>query len=284
MLVGAHLSSAGNFVRAAENAVALGLDCVQHFTRNPRGGRQRRVAEPEATRYREVRSAHGPGVVVMHAPYTVNLASTESRVREFARSTLVEDMERCRFLDVPYLVVHPGSHGGRGMDRAAELVVEGLSEVLSAAEGNREYPMLLLEMMSGAGNEFGSTPGELATVFDAMGWPDRLGLCIDTCHSFARGYPLDRPRGLDSYLGEIDDLLGLVRLKVVHLNDSALPSGSLRDRHARMGRGKIGERGLRGIINHPILRDLPFILEVPVDSEEDYADEAALVRSWGEPG
>ncbi|MFO7941472.1 MAG: deoxyribonuclease IV [Bacillota bacterium] len=283
MLIGAHISSAGSFPDAARRASDLRLDCVQHFTRNPRGGRQRDVGRREADRYASARAELGIDPVVMHIPYTVNLASKNRHTVEFGRRVVAEDLIRCELLGAAYLVLHPGSHGGAGEDRALNLIPEGLEESRDVARGAGGGKVtLLLEMMAGAGTEFGSTPEELASILEEIGWPEDVGICLDTCHSFARGYRLHEEAGLENYVREVDRILGLERVHVLHLNDSRMACGSRRDRHARLGRGEIGEEGLRRIINHPALRDLPMILEVPVDEETDYRDEADLARSWVE--
>ncbi len=282
--IGAHLSSSGDFVAAAKNAAALSLNCVQHFTRNPRGGRQRELRDEEPHRHRAAREEMDLDPVVMHTPYTVNLASTKPRVVQFARRCVAEDLSLCVALAAPYLVLHPGSHGGQGPERAAKRIIEGLHEVMEAIEPSRRGSMLLLEMMAGQGNEYGSTPKELATILDGLGWHPGVGLCIDTCHSFARGYPLHTADGLDAYLESIEDTIGVDRIHVVHLNDSKQPLNSRRDRHALVGEGEIGLEGIERIVNHPTLRALPFILEVPVDHPSEYGEQARLVRSLRESG
>ncbi len=281
MLIGAHISSAGSFPKAAGKAARLGMNCAQHFTRNPRGGRQRSVDAREVEAFIRAREELGIRVVVMHTPYTVNLASSRPEVVAFARRAIREDVQRCHLLEIPYLVLHPGSHVGDGIPRGTERIVEGLRGIIDEARPALEGGVrILLEMMAGSGSEIGSTPGELATILEGIDGSPYVGLCLDTCHSFARGYALGDEKGLESYLGEIQEVLGLDRVCVVHLNDSKGLRGGRRDRHARMGRGNIGRQGLTRIVNHPALRHLPFVLEVPVDEEEEYGEEVALVKSW----
>lgn len=279
--IGAHISSAGDFSRAAGNAAALGLNCVQYFTRNPRGGRQRKVGEGEIRRWRRRRDEVDLDPVVMHAPYSANLASRREDVVQFSRDVITGDLERCRVLDAPYLVVHPGNPGDRGLERGIELVAEGLNDALYRAPRALEAGvMVLLELMSGTGNEVGSTLEEMAAILALTRYPRSVGICLDTCHGFVRGYALDEETGLDQFLEGFDRILGLDRLRVIHLNDSVHERGSRRDRHAQLGRGRIGDQGLRRIVNCRRLAHLPFIMEVPVEREDEYAEQANRVRSW----
>ncbi len=279
--IGAHISSAGSFPRAAENAVSLDLDCVQFFTRNPRGGRQRRLSDDEVVQFRRRLGDMDLDPVVMHAPYSVNLASTKEQVVEFSRRVVAEDLQRCHLLGAPYLVLHPGNRGSQSLTEGLALITEGLQWALSRAcravdSGTR----LLLEFMSGRGNEVGSTLEEMAAILEGIECPDSIGFCLDTCHCLARGYPVDDGKGLDMFLGSFDDILGLDRLLVVHLNDSFERRGSRRDRHAPLGEGAFGTEGMRRLVGHEQLRHLPLIMEVPVDDEDGYTEQADLVRKW----
>lgn len=279
--IGAHISSAGSFPRAADNAASLGLNCVQFFTRNPRGGRQRRLCHEEVQQFRSRLETLGLDPVVMHAPYSVNLASEKAQVVEFSRRVVAEDLQRCCVLASPYLVLHPGNRGGQTLKEGLSLVIEGLEYAVSRAQGAASSgTRLLLEFMSGRGNEVGSTLEEMAEILDGVECPDSIGFCLDTCHCFARGYPVDEVKGLDMFLRSFDDILGLDRLAVVHLNDSLESRGSRRDRHAPLGEGQLGARGMGRIVSHELLRDLPFIMEVPVEEEGEYTAQADMVRRW----
>ncbi len=279
--IGAHMSSAGDFPRAAGNAAAQGLNCVQYFSRNPRGGRMRRLKGREIDRWREKRNEIDLDPVVLHAPYSVNLASAREDVVQFSRDVVAGDLDRCLLLDVPYLVMHPGTCGDQGTERGIELVAEGLDRALSRASKARDGGvMVLLELMSGRGNEVGSTLEEMAAIIAQTKSPDSVGICMDTCHCFVRGYAVDEASGLDCFLEGFDRALGLDRLRVIHLNDSVHERGSRKDRHAQLGTGQIGETALKRIVNCERLAHLPFIMEVPVKTDDEYAEQANQVRCW----
>ncbi len=277
--VGAHISTAGGFPRAATRAAELGLDCMQHFTRNPRGTKQRRLGEREVSSHRERMREEGLGPVVMHTPYTVNLASPRERTAELSRRVVAEDLQRCRVLGSPYLVMHPGSPGDVGREVGLRRLVTGLDRALEEAEDALAAGVtLLLEFMAGQGSELGSTIDDMQEIIRLSRWADALGFCLDTCHSFARGYRIHEAEGLQDFLTQFDDALSLQRLQVVHVNDCMAECGSHRDRHAPLGAGEIGREGLRVILAHPAIRRLPLILEVPVQEEEEYCGEADLLR------
>ncbi len=281
MNIGAHISSAGSFPRAAQNARKLDLDCVQFFTRNPRGGRQRSLGEQEVSEWHRSSARAQLEPVVMHTPYTVNLASERSDVVEFSRRIIVEDLRRCAILQSPYLVLHPGNCGSADEVHGLDLIIEGLDEVCERAEESiNEGARPVLELMSGQGNELGSTLRQMKIILNNVKHPDFILFCVDTCHCFARGYPLDTAGGVERFVKSFDKVLGLERLAVLHLNDSQHPKSSRRDRHAKLGEGRLGQTGIRAIINNPHLKDLPLIMEVPVKEEEEYKEQAKLVRDW----
>ena len=241
----------------------------------------RRLKEREIDRWREKRDEIDLDPVVLHAPYSVNMASEREDIVRFSRDVIAGDLDRCLLLDAPYLVMHPGTCGNQGTERGIELVAEGLDWALTRASEARDGGvMVLLELMSGRGNEVGSTLEEMAAIIAQAKYPDSVGICMDTCHCFVRGYAVDEASGLDCFLDGFDLALGLDRLRVIHLNDSVHERGSRKDRHAQLGRGKIGEAGLKGIVNCERLAHLPFIMEVPVKTDDEYAEQADQVRSW----
>jgi len=277
--VGAHISTAGGFPRAATRTAELGLDCVQHFTRNPRGGAQRTLDEREVTAHRRRMEELQIGPLVMHTPYTVNLASHRAETVEFSRRVVAEDLQRCHLLGAPYLVIHPGACGKSRVEDGISRIVAGLDRAVDDAKDTVGAGVrVLLEFMSGQGSEIGSTIEEMAEILGRIECRDAVGFCLDTCHCFARGYEVHTEDGLEKFLRRFDQKLSLSRLKVVHVNDSEFGLGTRRDRHAPLGRGELGSAGLRNIVSNPVLRRLPLILEVPVEDQEDYADEAELLR------
>lgn len=281
MNIGAHISSAGDFARAAVNAGKLDLQCVQFFSRNPRGGNQRSVNEDEISRWLTASAEAGLDPVILHSPYTVNLASNRSRVVEFSRQMIVEDLKLCRRLGADCYVLHPGSATGGDPQQGLQQVIVGLNDVLMKAADHLDSGVtVVLELMSGAGNELGSTLHEMKILLEGISRPDAVGFCMDTCHCWVRGYDLVTQKGLDTFVSAFDRVLDLQRLRVIHLNDSQHPIASRKDRHARLGEGQLGPEGIAGVINHPRLRELPFIMEVPVDDEAEYEKQARLARSW----
>jgi len=278
MRIGAHISSRGDFAAALDTARDLGCNCAQFFTRNPRGGSQRTVSDEEAAAHKQKRRDTGFGPVVMHVPYVVNLASDKEQLRSFASRVIAEDLERCRLLGAEYLVLHPGKHVQQGRAHGVRLIAEGLGRAMASARDSLEAGvMVLLELMSGAGTEIGELE-DLASVVDSLDYSDSVGVCLDTCHVFADGWDVRTTDGLDRLLTRIDQVLGLERLRVVHLNDSIHHLGSHKDRHALLGEGEIGREGISAILRSPRLRDAPFILEVPVEKQEDYAGQIDLAR------
>ena len=285
MKIGCHLSSSGGYLAMAETAVAIGANVFQFFTRNPRGGAAKPLDPQDVAAFREYASAHGIGPILAHAPYTLNAAGAEARVREFARSVMVDDLRRLEATPGAMYNFHPGSHVGQGAEKGIELIAGHLLAVLgdfAAAEAPRAVPSttILLETMAGKGSEVGRDFGELKAIIDrvetkfgADGF--RLGVCLDTCHVSDGGY--DIIGDLDGVLGEFDRTLGLDRLKAVHLNDSLNAPGSHKDRHAKIGAGQLGLEAIGRIINHPRLKDLPFYLETPCDLQ-GYQQEIALLK------
>ncbi len=273
--IGAHLSVAKGLPAAALFAHRLGLDFFQYFTRNPRGGGARAVTAREREEWQEVMARLELAPPVAHLPYTVNLAAAAEKPRAFARTVLHEDLRRAAEFGAVCVVAHPGHHTG---DRAGAVarIIELLAEVEEIRRDGPPY--FLLETMAGQGREIGGSLEELAAVFEGLGWPPGLGVCLDTAHLFAAGGDLRDPAELDRPAAELDRLFGRARVRLLHLNDSRAGLGTRRDRHELIGKGQLGDEGIRRIVTHPFFGGLPMILETTVAEYEDYAGEAARVR------
>lgn len=273
--IGCHLSSSKGFAAMGRQALELGADTFQFFTRNPRGSRAKDLDEADAAALIELMAAHRFAPVIAHAPYTLNLCGGSEENREFARETMADDLRRLEHLPGQYYNFHPGSHVGQGMEAGIELIARGLNAIL------REdlHTTVLLETMAGKGSEVGGRFEELRAILDRVELPDKMGVCLDTCHVSDAGY--DIIGDLDGVLAEFDRIIGLDRLKAVHLNDSKNPPGSRKDRHACIGEGEIGLEALGRVVRHPALRDLPFCLETP-NELPGYRAEIALMRQQAE--
>ena len=274
MIIGTHMSVAKGIAAAAENTVKMQADTMQIFSRNPRGSGYRDYEEKEIERFQEIRRTGGLGPILAHAPYTMNLASDKDKVYEFACMVLREDVARMDRLGIENLVFHPGSHTGIGVEKGIVNIVRGLDQAITG----EEKITVLLETMSGKGTEIGGRFEELRAIRDGAAHPERIGICLDTCHVFAAGY--DIVHDLDGVLQEFDEILGFELLKAVHLNDSMMPFGSRKDRHAVTGEGEIGMEALMQIVAHPRLRHLPFYLETPLD-DAGHKAEIARIRQKG---
>lgn len=298
MFIGCHLSSTKGFLAMGKTALSIGANTFAFFTRNPRGGSAKELDSEDAHALTELCKAEGFGPLVAHAPYTMNLCSADEGIRGFAADMLREDILRMEALPGNYYNFHPGSHTGQGVDVGIGFIAEALGSVLPLAE----HTTILLETMAGKGSEVGRRFEELKEIIDRVegtasvssgapavseslavsgapvqGAPvPRLGVCIDTCHLHDGGY--DIVHDLDAVLNEFDNIIGLDRLKACHLNDSMNDAGSRKDRHAKIGEGHIGLEALTAVINHPVLKNLPFILETP-NELPGYAKEIALLRS-----
>ena len=274
MIIGTHMSVAKGIAAAAENTVKMQADTMQIFSRNPRGSGYRDYEAKEVERFQEIRRRSGLGPILAHAPYTMNLASDKDKVYEFACMVLREDVARMDRLGIENLVFHPGSHTGIGVEKGIANIIRGLDQAITG----EEKITVLLETMSGKGTEIGERFEELRAIRDGAAHPERIGICLDTCHVFAAGY--DIVHDLDGVLQEFDKILGLELLKAVHLNDSMMPFGSRKDRHAVTGEGEIGMEALMQIVAHPRLRHLPFYLETPLD-DAGHKAEIARIRQKG---
>lgn len=271
--IGCHLSPTNGYLAMGNDALSIGADTFQFFTRNPRGSRARTIDPEDAAALGALQQAHAFAPTVAHAPYTLNPCSADARVREFAHMTMEDDLRRLLQLPCQLYNFHPGSHTGQGVETGIRLTAALLSEMLSAVPNGAT---LLIETMAGQGSEIGSTFEQVAALIDAAGGGARLGVCLDTCHVFAAGYDLSGD--LDGVLAAFDRTIGLARLRAIHLNDSLHPLGSHRDRHARIGEGQLGLAALQRVTRHPALAHLPFLLETPQESLAGYAREIALLQ------
>ena len=269
--IGTHMSIAQGLEKMAEKVVWMEADTMQIFSRNPRGSNYKKTSGKEQEAFWRVRREHHLGPVLAHAPYTMNLASAQDKVYEFACTVIREDIRRMDELEIEMIVFHPGSHVGIGEEEGIRNIIAGLDQAITG----EERIQILLETMSGKGTEIGYRFEQLRRIRDGLKHPERVGICLDTCHVYDGGY--DIVNDLDGVLTEFDRVIGLDRLKAVHLNDSMFGLGSHKDRHAKIGEGKIGFEAVKRIINHPKLRKLPFYLETPNDLE-GYAGEIAMLK------
>jgi len=265
--MGLHISISGGLHKAVERAKDRGCDVFQIFSQSPRSWNSKDLSEDEAREFVSSLVESGLALAVDHMPYLPNLASPKDDVHERSIETLKSELMRCQMLHIPHLVSHLGSHLGAGWDEGFKRIVEAIDKGLSQADNG---VMLLLENTAGTKNSMGSSFEEIATIIDAFdALRPRLGVCLDTCHLFAAGYELRTPEGLQATLNQFQELIGLERLKLLHINDCRGTMGSHLDRHEHIGLGHIGENGFRLILRHPDLNDLPMILETPVDSRRN---------------
>lgn len=271
LIIGCHLSSAKGYEAMAKEAEKIEANTFQFFTRNPRGGNAKEIKEEDVRAYGERARKQGITRILAHAPYTLNACSEKESVRDFAFRAMKEDMERMEYTPGNCYNFHPGSHVGQGVETGITLISELLNEILTPSQTTT----VLLETMAGKGSEVGRNFEELREILDRVTLSEKMGVCLDTCHVYDGGY--DIVGDLDGVLTEFDQVIGLDKLKAIHLNDSMYGFESHKDRHARIGEGKIGLEAITRIINHPALRHLPFYLETPNDLE-GYAREISMLR------
>lgn len=271
LTIGCHLSSAKGYEAMAKEAEKIEANTFQFFTRNPRGGNAKEIKEEDVRAYGERARKQGITRILAHAPYTLNACSEKESVRDFAFRAMKEDMERMEYTPGNCYNFHPGSHVGQGVETGITLISELLNEILTPSQTTT----VLLETMAGKGSEVGRNFEELREILDRVTLSEKMGVCLDTCHVYDGGY--DIVGDLDGVLTEFDQVIGLDKLKAIHLNDSMYGFESHKDRHARIGEGKIGLEAITRIINHPALRHLPFYLETPNDLE-GYAREISMLK------
>jgi len=270
--IGCHLSVSKGFLAMGKDALKIDANTFQFFTRNPRGSKAKEIKPDDVQALLELMGQHQFAPVLAHAPYTLNACSADEKTRSFAAETMADDLARMELLPNNLYNFHPGSHVGQGAEKGIEQIAAMLNSVLKP----EQQTTVLLETMAGKGTEVGRTFEELRLILDSIELKEKIGICLDTCHVFDAGY--DIVDSLDEVLARFDKIIGLDRLRAVHLNDSLNSLGSHKDRHARIGEGKIGLAAITCIINHPLLRNLPFYLETPNDLD-GYAAEIKLLRS-----
>lgn len=271
LYIGNHTSSSKGYTAMAKQMIANGGNTFAFLTRNPRGGKAKAIDEKDIRNFLELTESCHFGKIVAHAPYTLNACAAKENLRDFARETFADDLQRMEYTPGNYYNFHPGSHVGQGAEVGIQKIAEILNDVLTEGQSTT----VLLETMSGKGSEVGRNFEELRKIFDLVHLKNKMGVCLDTCHVWDGGY--DIVNDLDGVLDAFDHIIGLDNLKAVHLNDSLNDLGSHKDRHARIGEGKIGLDALVRVICHPKLKEIPFILETPND-DEGWTKEISLLK------
>lgn len=275
LYIGNHTTSSKGYENMARQMIANGGNTFAFFTRNPRGGKAKEINEKDIEKFLALAGEHHFGRIVAHAPYTLNACAAKENLREFARETMADDLKRMEYTPGNYYNFHPGSHVGQG----AETGIRKIAQILNAVLTDGQSTTVLLETMSGKGSEVGRNFEEIRAILDMVDKKDKMGVCLDTCHVWDGGY--DIVNDLDGVLEEFDRIIGLEKLKAVHLNDSMNEMGSHKDRHAKIGEGHIGLEALVRVISHPALQGIPFILETPND-DEGWTKEIRLLRESAE--
>lgn len=269
--IGCHLSASKGYLAMAKQAVSIGANTFQFFTRNPRGGKAKEINEDDVKAFLQYSKEHGINRILAHAPYTLNACSADSGIREFAKNTMADDLKRMEYTPGNYYNFHPGSHVGQGVEVGIDFIVEMLNEILT----KDQTTIVLLETMSGKGSEVGRNFEELKAIIDKVKLKDKLDVCLDTCHIWDGGY--DVVNNFDGVLDEFDKIIGLEKLKAIHLNDSKNDLASHKDRHEKIGEGKIGLDAISKIINNDRIKELPFYLETP-NEIDGYEREIELLK------
>lgn len=269
--IGCHLSTSGGFTGMGKTALSIDANTFAFFTRNPRGGQAKEISEKDVNEFLKLAEENNFGKLVAHAPYTMNLCSAEESKRAFAFDMLIDDLKRMEYVKGNYYNFHPGSHVGQGAEKGKELIADALNKALTP----EMTTTVLLETMAGKGSEIGRSFNEIKDIIDMTELNEKLGVCLDTCHIYDGGY--DIVNNLDGVLEEFDKIIGLSRLKAIHLNDSKNPFASHKDRHEKIGLGSLGVDAIKRIINNKHLKGLPFILETP-NELDGYKEEIKLLR------
>lgn len=269
--IGCHLSASKGYLDMANVSEKIGANTFQFFTRNPRGGKAKDIDEEDIRAFLEKSKKIGIEVILAHAPYTLNCASADENIRNFAKETMADDLKRMEYTPNNLYNFHPGSHVGQGVDIGINYIINILNEVITS----EQTTTVLLETMAGKGSEIGRSFEELKRIIDGVKLKDKIGVCLDTCHINDAGY--DIINNLDGVLEEFDEIIGLDKLKAIHINDSKNPLGAHKDRHEKIGEGTIGIETFEKIINHPKLKELPFFLETP-NELDGYEKEIRILK------
>ena len=269
--IGCHLSASDGYVAMAKQAVEIGANTFQFFTRNPRGFKAKDIDEQDVKDFLKIIKENNFVKILAHAPYTLNPCSADKRVRDLAKEIFIDDLKRMEYTPGNMYNFHPGSHVGQGIDAGIKIIAETLNEVLK----KEQTTTVLLETMSGKGSEIGSKFEELKQITDSVELKDKVGVCLDTCHIYDGGY--DIVNNLDDVINEFDKIIGLEKLKAIHLNDTKNPFASHKDRHEKIGEGHLGLDAIAKVINHPKLKKLPFYLETP-NEIDGYAKEIKMLK------
>ena len=271
LTIGCHLSSSKGYLAMGKEAVKIDANTFQFFTRNPRGTKAKAIDENDVERFLAFAKENGIERILAHVPYTLNACSADEHLRELARDTMADDLRRMEYTPGNCYNFHPGSHVGQGAEVGIAFIADMLNQILKP----EQRTTVLLETMSGKGSEVGREFEELREILDRVECKERMGVCLDTCHVWDGGY--DIVNDLEGVIGKFDRIIGLEKLKAIHLNDSLNPLGAHKDRHAKIGEGCIGEEALKRVVTHPALKDLPFYLETP-NELPGYAREIAVMR------
>jgi deoxyribonuclease-4 len=269
--IGCHLSASGGYMHMAKEILSIGGNTFQFFTRNPRGGNAKPVDEADAAAFRAFAAENGIGIILAHAPYTLNGCSADPGIRDFAKRTMADDLRRMEYVPGNLYNFHPGSHVGQGTEAGIAMIAEMLNGILTRGMTTT----VLLETMAGKGSEVGSRFEELREIIDRVELKEKMGVCMDTCHVSDAGY--DIIHDLDGVLAEFDRTVGLDRLKAVHINDSKNPPGARKDRHEKIGEGTLGTETILRVMRHEALRELPFYLETP-NELDGYEREIRMLK------
>lgn len=271
--IGCHLPSSKGYENMAKDAISIGANTFQFFTRNPRGGKAKAIDPTDIASFLSIWNDHQYGKIVAHSPYTLNPCSSDTKIRDFAYMIMADDLARMEYTPGNYYNFHPGSHVGQGMETGIQKIAEIMNDIMKPGQNT----MVLLETMAGKGTEVGGRFEELREIIDRVTLSNKVGVCMDTCHISDAGY--DIVHDLDGVFMEFDRIIGLDRLKAFHINDSVNPSGARKDRHARIGEGTIGFDAIIRFINHPVVKGRPCILETPNDDLTGYAEEISKLKA-----
>lgn len=283
MKVGCHVTISGGLEHSIKRALKLGINTMQIFSKNSRSWQEKEYSREEITIFQREWQKTDIYPIFVHASYLINLASPEEEVYQKSVNAFIEEMRRTDYmlgrLGTSYLIVHPGAHRNSGEMSGLEKIANALNTVFRESSSLKLQTMILLENTSGMGSSLGYNFEQLKFIIDNTGYPERIGICFDTCHAFAAGYDLSEEEGLENTITELDKTIGLDKLKVIHINDSKNELNSRKDRHAHIGEGSIGLEGFKRIINHKLLKNLPYILETPRENENDDLKNINIIRS-----